>query len=263
MVGRLAGVWLSLGAQVTVQVPLPGSIAPAGTAEYGEATQVPLTSLAFDGESHQRHHVITRARLDVLEMGRYYLLTDGNARVLVLLGKGIRSSDLTAFLGRDVEARGIVRLIHSKEYVGPFDVDVVDDQTLPPLPAPRDDLPKVSLTLLGLSDVTGGAAPVAEGRIVVVGQFRGRNLYGDLPAGTQRKPGDWVLKDGQQAWWVTGREPKGKGWALDPDYRADTARWLEVEGRPEVANGVMYLQASAVRLVKPPPDTSSAGPRQP
>jgi len=138
------------------------------------------------------------------------------------------------------------------------------------MPAPHVSLPRVSLTLLGLSDIefpgrsAGGGppqrAPFAailadparfSGKPVkIVGQFRGRNLFGDLPEDSKREPGDWVIKDGDHAVWVTGRPPKGKGFTLDPSYKGDTSRWLEVEGKPEVLNGVLYLRASKVALAQ-------------
>jgi hypothetical protein len=88
--------------------------------------------------------------------------------------------------------------------------------------------------------------------VTVIGAFGGRNLFGDLPKGSQRTPNDWVLKQGTNAVWVTGKPPQGKGWRLDPDYRGDTAKWLQVTGRVEAANGVTYLRASSVALASAP-----------
>jgi hypothetical protein len=276
-VGRwlAAGILFSLGAQVTVQTPVTpeGVTRRGGTSSYGEPVFVELSSIAFSHETHQRQHVRTRGRLDVLEPNLYFVLADGNARVLVLAGQEIALSDLTRFIGRDAEVRGIVRFIRKKEYLNGVDLDLIEDPTLPPLPAPRGDWPRVSLTLLGLSDLEAGASgkgrpsgrssvaellanpPPPTGKVptvVILGLFRGRNLFGDLPAASQRKPEDWVLKDGEQALWVTGKEPKGKGWSLDPGYRGDAVRWVEVEGKPEVVGGVLYLQASRLRLAKRP-----------
>jgi hypothetical protein len=61
-----------------------------------------------------------------------------------------------------------------------------------------------------------------------------------------------VLKEGDAAVWVTGKAPKGKGWSLDPAYKGDTVRWLAVEGKVEVVNGVAYLRASKVILARDP-----------
>jgi len=277
------GILFSLGAQVTIPLPpREGVTRPGGESQYGEAVFAELSSIAFSMEQHQRRHVRTRGRLDVLEVNNYLLLSDGNARVLLLTVPEIPLAELTAFVGHDLEVRGIVRYIRKKEYVGGVDLDLIEDPTLPVLPAPRTEWPKMSLTVLGVSDREGGprakgATPAGRSAaaallanptpaaakappVVVVGLFRGRNLFGDLPPESQRTPTDWVLKDGDTALWVTGKEPKGKGWALDPGYKGDTTRWLEVAGKPEVANGVLYLQASKLRLVKRPEDTADEAP---
>jgi hypothetical protein len=73
-----------------------------------------------------------------------------------------------------------------------------------------------------------------EGRLVrVVGQFRGRNLYGDLPISSEKSRSDWVIKDDLFAVWITGKKPKGSGWELDPSLKRDTGRWIEVIGQGE------------------------------
>jgi hypothetical protein len=275
-------VLLALAA--TAQAPSPPvdprRIHLGSSSEYGEPVFAELTSIAFGPEVHQRQHVRTRGRLEPLDEHRYYLLTDGTARVLVLFVDAA-ASDADKFVGHDLDVNGVVRMIRPKEYIAGVDRDLVEDPTLPVLPAPRSDRPKVSLTVLGMSAREGasgrargagrsGAAellanPPAAGQkappVVILGLFRGRNLFGELPESSRRKPSDWVLKDGATAFWVTGKEPKGQGWSLDPGYRGDTARWLEVEGRPEVAGGILYLQATKLRLVKPPPvDTGDEPP---
>ena len=60
--------------------------------------------------------------------------------------------------------------------------------------------------------------------------------------------------------WVTGRRPAGKGFQLDPAYRADTARWLEVSGKVQVAGEVSYLKAGKVALIARPEDRAGAVP---
>lgn len=258
---------LLLGLAALLQLrpqPTPGTVRSGD--EYGEPRDAELSSLANEEGGYQRTHVRTRGRLGMV--GGFYSLTEGSAQLLVLPGDGFSASDLTALLGARIEARGIVRALRPKEYVGGRDLDLIEDPDLPPLPAPHVSLPRVSLTLLGLSDMEPRARPGARpGRsalaeiladparyagkpIRIVGQFRGRNLFGDLPEGSQRAPADWVLKDGEHAVWVVGRAPKGKGFALDPSYKGDSSRWLEVEGKPEVLNGILYLRAGKVALAQ-------------
>jgi hypothetical protein len=97
----------------------------------------------------------------------------------------------------------------------------------------------------------------------VVGQFRGKNLYGDLPAKSQRDSADWVIKDDVFAIWISGRKPKGDGFALDSGLKRDTGKWLEVVGKPETHAGVTYLRAVRVSFATAPSATAKAQPPPP
>jgi hypothetical protein len=89
----------------------------------------------------------------------------------------------------------------------------------------------------------------AEGRVVTAsGTFRGANLFEDLPSQSRRNRDDWVLQDGPFSVWVTSKAPKGKGWALDPQSRADCSWRLVVTGTVETAGGLIYLRAKSVTL---------------
>jgi len=66
--------------------------------------------------------------------------------------------------------------------------------------------------------------------VTVIGRFRGRNLYGDLPEAPGSSPYDFVLQSGNAAIWVVDKEPRGSGFKLDVMARVDTGRWLEVTG---------------------------------
>jgi hypothetical protein len=104
----------------------------------------------------------------------------------------------------------------------------------------------------GLRALVAAAGQLDERPVRVRGQFRGRNLFGDLPAETQKGRADWVIADEGVAVWVTGKAPKGNGFALDLDSKSDGVRWVEVEGKPLARDGVVYLRARSVLLVKGP-----------
>lgn len=266
-------VLLANGAQVTVTPPNPprdpDAARPQGS-DRGEAQGATLAGLNLAPEACEGDHVIAKGRLDLLERGIYWLLVDGHARALLLGAYGTNGSEFDRMVGAWVEVRGICRPIRRKEYVGEVDVDTVKFPDLPPLPGPRADRPNVSITVFSLVDAVGPGreGPGAETAIIetilndppafvgvsvrIVGQFRGRNLFGDLPAASQRSASDWILKEGAAAVWVTGKAPKGKGWSLDPDYKGDATRWLAVEGKVEVVNGVAYLRASKLILTRDP-----------
>jgi hypothetical protein len=91
-----------------------------------------------------------------------------------------------------------------------------------------------------------------------VGQFRGGNLFGDLPVRSKLASSDWVIKDDLYAVWVTGRKPKGSGFELDPRLKRDTGKWLEVVGRVETRGGVTYVRADALSLTSAPSPTAQA-----
>jgi hypothetical protein len=91
-----------------------------------------------------------------------------------------------------------------------------------------------------------------------VGQFRGANLCRDLPESTRRNADDWVLLTLHGPVWITGRRPEGGGFRLDPGYRGDTTRWLDVTGRLDVVGDVRYVRAQKLTLATKPPDADLA-----
>jgi hypothetical protein len=98
-----------------------------------------------------------------------------------------------------------------------------------------------------------------DGEVVrVVGQFRGANLFGDLPSASRRRSSDWVLKSDLFAVWVTGQKPQGSGWKLDSKLRRDTGKWLAVQGRVRTINGIVYIDGEDVKLAKAPSPTARA-----
>lgn len=82
----------------------------------------------------------------------------------------------------------------------------------------------------------------------VIGRFKGRNLYGELPNALGKDKWDFVLQSGDGVLWVTGIRPRGKGFDLDPGRRVDTGKWLEVTGVVKLAASGPYLEATAVAL---------------
>ncbi len=104
--------------------------------------------------------------------------------------------------------------------------------------------------------------------VTIIGRFRGRNLYGDLPEAPDESRWDFVLRSADAAAWVVGREPKGDGFDLDVTARVDTGRWLEVTGAVRVQDGMVLVDAGALALAEPvadrsPPAAAAAAPRLP
>lgn len=261
-------------AQVTVVAPgsSQGQAARPSNANYGPPQVIDLDALNSMPESYQRAHVIVEGEFSQIVAGHWVLRRAGTS-VLLIPGREFDPGEFSQAAGKRMEVRGIVRLLRKKQYVGnpPTDLDLIEDPMLPPMPAPAVEFPRASLTVLAARDrsspdlslpqETGGEIPrrILEepaaylGKTTkIVGQFRGRNLFGDLPEKSARNSQDWVLKDGDTAIWVTGKAPRGDGWKLDLEYKGDSKTWLEVTGKPEVVNGIVYLKASRVIPTKAP-----------
>jgi hypothetical protein len=83
--------------------------------------------------------------------------------------------------------------------------------------------------------------------VTLVGRFKGRNLYGDLPQAPGRSKWDFVLQSADAAVWVTGVRPRGSGFDLDPQARVDTGRWLEVTGTVKREGTQVWIEGTSVK----------------
>lgn len=94
--------------------------------------------------------------------------------------------------------------------------------------------------------------------VTVVGQFRGRNLFGDLPDAPKKSRYDFVLKAADASLWVTGLRPRGKGFDLNVDARVDTGRWVEVTGVLKHEHGLVAVDAAKIGAAEAPTLTAPA-----
>jgi hypothetical protein len=88
--------------------------------------------------------------------------------------------------------------------------------------------------------------------VTVTGNFRGRNLFGDVPDAPGKSRYDFVLRGAEGAIWVTGLRPRGKGFDLDVDRRTDTGQWLQVTGTVTRNRGLVLLSATQLAAGKAP-----------
>ena len=86
----------------------------------------------------------------------------------------------------------------------------------------------------------------ADQRVTVRGQFRGRNLFGDLPASPAISRWDFVMKSADAAIWITQLRPRGRGFELDINARVDTSRWLEISGVVRRKGGLVWIEGMMV-----------------
>ena len=97
-------------------------------------------------------------------------------------------------------------------------------------------------------------------KVTIVGNFRGRNLLGDLPDAPGKGKYDFVLAGNEGAIWVVGLRPRGRGFDLDVDRRVDTNRWLRVTGVVNRQKGLVTLEGAEVALTEPEKPVKAAEP---
>ena len=235
---------------------------------YGTPVDVSLSDLVQNPMAYSNRSVRTSGRLEIstaIQARRTYVLTDSMINTALLqpvpeIGAEFES-DAMKFLGRETQITGLAQELQvSGGDPTQARVAITFWQFLGPPEEIKGPLKFIEANLEGLVSRPGKQ----DGQTVrVVGKFRGRNLYGDLPARSERASSDWVIKDDLYAVWVSGRKPKGPGWELDASLKRDTGKWIEVVGRPETRNGVTYIKAMQVRITDPPRPTADAAPPPP
>jgi hypothetical protein len=233
--------------------------------QFGQVVDVSIDDLLQTPEPYTGRPVRTKGRLEVVVQAgtrlTYTLRGIYGGRLYVYPMTSIEDEWETAartWLGREVQVSGLVSMgtdsstrvvyISIWGYLGPPDEK----------PVARDEAIATSLEDLVTKPGKLDGKPVR-----VRGQFRGSNLYGDLPSASRRRSSDWVIKDELFAAWVTGKKPKGAGWKLDAGMKRDTDRWIEVIGRPRTVKGVVTIEASSVALSTRPTPTAEALPPPP
>jgi hypothetical protein len=141
---------------------------------------------------------------------------------------------------------------------------ICDDPELPPTPdltLERASWPNVSITAWSIVDVSPDAASASDDfattlggspgeNVRLRGRFGGANLDGRLAAAPQA--GAWTLLSDAGAVWIIGKPPRGNGWRLDPAYRGDLGRWVEVEGTLARCGSATCVRARRVVLAATP-----------
>lgn len=134
-------------------------------------------------------------------------------------------------------------------------------------PQPGEDL---LLSVTGVAGAQLATSPSVRGlalqpwrfdgqKVTVIGQFRGRNLFGDLPNAPGKSKYDFVLRSADTAIWVTGLRPRGKGFDLNIDARVDTGGWLQVTGTVSHEKGLVDIAATAITTATEPKAEAPAG----
>jgi hypothetical protein len=239
----------------------------AATAWLGAQSGLSLTAniarLVTYPDFYNGKTVVVRGQV-VDRGGQAYLAARDAAASLRLVATGARVA-----AGEAVELRGELLDVGR---LRPDDVRLSFAEVAPLVP-PAEAWPKPGELLLFLarsaeSIVESGVPTIRsivlapetyDGRgVTIVGQFRGLNLYGDLP----RSPGisrwDFVVRAGSAAVWVTGMRPRGRGFDLNADAKVDTDQWLQVTGTVRRGRGLEWIEASSLTSSKAQADEPEA-----
>jgi Bacterial Ig-like domain len=225
-------------------------------ARYGTATDVSLQDLAFNPEAYNDRAVRTHGRVEIAGIGGRYVLRESMTASVDIVPtaevSGPFETAINQMVGRPIEITGVFNRYQVGSASGMQSIGQIAFWGFvgPPEEISKSARDKAkSYTLEALVTSAGRH----EGELVkVVGQFRGRNLFGDLPGRSQKTSNDWVIKNDLYAVWVTGRKPKGTGFALDTGLKRDAGKWMEIVGRVETRGTIVYLQAVDVALASAP-----------
>jgi hypothetical protein len=232
---------------------------------YGDPVEVSISDLISTPTAYNERAVRTRGRLEMDANGsfRTYMLRNNfGDKVRIGPVSEVRSnfeSEALQMMGRDLDVTGVFIVpAQANPSSGDVNIGTITFWKYFGEPPEIKDVSKVPTATLEQISTNPGRF---EGRqLRVVGQFRGSNLFGDLPPTSQTNRSDWVVKDDVYSIWVTGRKPKGEGFDLDTRLKRDSGKWLEVVGRVDVRKGFAYLSAQRVALTTPPTPTAQAAP---
>ena len=243
---------------VVVSVVMVSALVASALAQPNtrRATDIP-SLVAYPGFYHGQPIVL---HADLIETGNTIVLVQPEE------ARALRITSSVAITARGhVEARGVFWDVgrlrpEDARVLGNNIQTVVDPSVESEWPRPgemfvlyvTDAFPVTPVATPGLRDVALDVAAYVEKQVRVTGQFRGRNLYGDLAQAPGLSRWDFVLRSADAALWVTGTQPKGKGFDLNVSARIDTGRWLEVSGIVKQGRGLVWLTSVKIAAVEPP-----------
>jgi hypothetical protein len=252
-------------------VRVPPAVVALVLVAIGTAAQTPVRRVTsidalrqFPGYFHLENVLLHG---EFAESGNRVLLRGGEREIRVLLNEERSRTGL-------VEVRGVLFDIGRMEPGDPR-LARYSDASPDQWPRPGEEL---VLSVTGVAEAQLATTPSVralalqpwrfEGqKVSLLGQFRGRNLFGDLPSAPGTSRYDFVLRSADAAVWVTGLRPRGKGFDLSVDARVDTGRWLEVTGTVSSQRGLVTVEAAtlvaAAAPEAPPPVSDEPLPAAP
>ena len=205
---------------------------------------------------------------EFVESGARVMLRGGDRDIAVLLNETTTAAGL-------VEVRGQLLDVGRLEPGDPRLISYEGARDPERWPRPGEEL---LLLVTGITEAQLATTPSVRGlalqpwrfegqKVTVVGQFRGRNLFGDLPSAPGKSRYDFVLRSADAAVWVTDLRPRGRGFDLSVDARVDTGRWLQITGTVTQDRGLVTIVggtlATAAALEAPPAEEEAPSPAAP
>jgi len=233
---------------------------------YGPVRDVGLDDLAFNAETYTGRAVRVKGRLGIQSMsGTTWEMGEAGTRVTITpIRQGMNEDQLRNLGGQMIEVTGLFTSSAGQSATTGAVSSSMGVIQFWSWAGPPEKLGKdAKAAVISLEKLVSREGKMDGQLVRVVGKFRGRNLFGDLPARSMRRVDDWVIKDALFAVWVTNKKPKGDGFELDPSIRRDSSRWVEVIGRPTTRNGIVVIDAAQVSLTQPPTPTAEAAPPPP
>jgi hypothetical protein len=222
-----------------------------------------LDALAAYPGFYHLNLVRVRAKLVTDQVGT--ALLSGGTRLLTVGDAALGQRD------GDVEVTGtfidVGRLTQDDQRVGQYRLADLSQKVLRRDWPSQGELPVLAVTEVIAAETLAAPSVRAltldplryEGQTVTIaGRFRGRNLFGDQPAGPGRSRYDFVLQLADASIWVVGRRPRGAGFDLNVEARVDTGRWLEVRGDVHTSKGLVWIEAIDVKTTQPISETAPA-----
>lgn len=236
----------------------------AGTTASGQATQRRLTTIhavrQFPAYYHLQNVLLrgefsdSGAEASAKAADEQLTLRADDRELRVSLETGVSTTR------GPVEVRGYIVDIGRLNPDDPRAVPLRQGRDVADWPRPGEE---VVLRVTGVSGAQVPTAPTVRAltlepwryvgeKITLLGNFRGRNLFGDLPGAPAKSRYDFVLRGAEGAIWVTGLRPRGRGFELEVDRRIDSDRWIEVTGTVVHENGLVTLEGTTVTMAEAP-----------
>jgi Bacterial Ig-like domain len=227
----------------------------AGSSGLGQGAGRRFTTLdalrQFPGFYHLQNVLI---RGELAEDGKRLMLRSDAHEMRAIMSEGASAKK------GPVEVRGVLIDVGRLEPTDPRLTGIADGRDAERWPRPGEEL-VLRVTSVAEAETASTASVRSltlepwkfDGQnVTVVGNFRGRNLFGDLAGSPNKSKYDFVLRGAEGAVWVTSLRPKGDKFDLDINRRVDSDRWLEVTGKVVYERGLVSIEATRMKLTTAP-----------